>query len=388
LGILTNGSITANGDVILVATNTPAPGVNGLVLSNLFIQAGHKLTLWSPNIFGDWVTNNNFFTVGALSGGGTADSGFNIPVKPQTGNLLGTTVTNISPYNKTVYNVWAGQDDGISTAGYTNNLALGHLVLDVLTTNSNPALVFNGASSNNAMYVDLLELKDGATHGNNTNNYNFPWLKINTNMFIYYARAVENIGGTLFDVSQAIDGQSQIGANGGRLRWVSSYAGYYSSTNFYFTNSMGMVFTNSANIALAQSSTIDSDSDGLPNAMDPTPFFVPQQVNLMVIPTNVPPMSVRVQWTTIPNATNLICYATNLASPVWRPFTNFQYWYYGNNVPVPNPALNNFKSPQVYIKNQSLPDNSQETNVWVVDVMTNMPHYYKVQVQPNENFVP
>jgi hypothetical protein len=387
VGILTNGSITANGDVILVATNVPQMGFNGLTISNLFIQAGHKLTILTPNLSGDSVTNNNIFTIGMLDGGGSADSGFNIPIKPPTGDLLGTTVTNTAPYSRTIYNVWSGNDLGVSAAGYVNNLALGHLVLDVLTTNNNPAFVFNGAGVGNAMYVDLLELKDGATHGNATNNYNFPWLKINTNMVVYYARAVENIGGSLFDVSQAVDQQSQLGANsGGRLRWVNSYAGYNSSTNYYYTNSMGVIYTNTVNISLAQSSTIDSDSDGSPNKTDPTPFFVPPQVNLMVVPTNVPPMSVRVQWTTIPNATNVIYYTTNLAMP-WRPFTNFQYWYYGNNVAVPNPALNYFRSPQVYIANASLPDNSQETNVWIVDVMTNPPPYFKVQVQPDVNFI-
>lgn len=377
--VLTNGNIVATGDVTLVATNVPLMGMNGLYVSNQLIQAGHALTLVATNISGDAITNNNIWVVGASSGGGTADSGFNIPIKPPAGDLLGTTVTNISPFNKTVYNVWAGNDYGVSAQGYTNNLALGHLVLDVLTTNTNPAFVFSGAGVSNALYVDLLELRDGARFGNSTNNYNFPWLKFATNMVIYYAQALKDGQ----SVAEAIDTQSKLGANGGRLRWISSYAGHFSSTNLYFTNSTGVVITNTVNTALAQSKTIDSDSDGIPNYYDPTPLFVSPELNFHLAVTNVPPMSVKVQWVTIPNATNFVYYTTNLLSTNWLPFTNFNNWYYGNNVAVTNSAHgNSFHSPQMYINNGSLPDNAQQTNVWVFDAITNVPHYYKVVVWP------
>jgi hypothetical protein len=390
--VLTNGNVVASGDVILVATNTRGLGFSELQLSNQMIQAGHQLTLRSTNITGDTVTNGNIFVVGANSGGGALDSGFNVPLIPPAGagNLLGTTVTNISPYNKTVYNVWAGRDYGVSAKGYSNNLALGHLVLDSLTTNMPTpplAFVFNGATAGNALYVDLLELKDGATAGNLTNDFNFPWLKINTNMVIYYARAVEDINGQSYDDSEIIDFASTVqGANGGRLRWVSSYAGYYSSTNTFYTNSLGVIFTNAVNTALAQSTFIDSDSDGTPNFYDPTPFFVPAEMNFMVTMPSVPPNSVKIQWTTIPNATNYIYYSTNMLMPATNAFTNFTHWYYGNNVAVTNAAHRNcFVSPQVYMDNPSLPDNSQQTNVWIYDVITNVEHYYQAVVAPSLN---
>src|SRR5580698_2080724 len=119
--------------------------------------------------------------------------------------------------------------------------------------------------------------------------------------------------------------------------------------------------TNSFNTALAESTTIDSDSDGFPNAIDPTPFFVPSEINLMATVTNLPPKMVKVEWTTIPNATNFIYYSTNLqATNNWLAFTNFSHWYYGNNVAVTNSAhSNNFHSPQVYISSPppGSPDN-------------------------------
>lgn len=388
MAMLTNGSILAGGDVLLVATNTPGMGVNALIISNHMIQAGHKLTLWSTNITdgvppgGLVVTNGNFWSVGATSGGGSVDSGFNIPVMPLVGagDLLGTTVTNIAPASKTVYNVWAGHDYGRSTRGYSNNLALGRLVLDTFGPDNKVAQIFTGAGVSNALYVDCLILEDSATHGNATNSYNFPWLKINTNMMIYYAQALE--GGD--SVAEALDNTN---FNGGRLRWIYSYAGYFSSTNLVFTNLDGTTYTNPVNAALAQSRDIDSDSDGIPNNVDPTPFLMPSEAGFTVTLTNLPPLSAKVQWSTIPNATNFIYYTTNLFATNWLAFTNFKNWYYGNNVAVTNAAHgNSFHSPQVYVNNASLPDNSQRTNVWVFDTITNMPHYYRVVIWPWLNF--
>lgn len=386
--VLTNGLVSAAGDVTLVATNVPLMGMNGLLVSNLTIQAGHALTLVATNISGDATTNGNIWSVGATSGGGTIDSGFNIPIKPPVGDLLGTTVTNIAPFNKTIYNVWAGNDYGVSARGYTNNLALGHLVLDSLTTNVSGPIAYNfsGAGVSNAMYVDLLELAEGARFGNITNNYNFPWFKAATNMVVYYARAVKNVGGQLIDISEVVDQQSRIGANSGRLRWVNSYAGFYSATNIYTTNALGVITTNTVNIGLAQSSTIDSDGDGRVNSLDPTPFLASSELNLRaLVVTNQGSRSVKVQWTTIPNATNFVYYTTNLMSTNgWQPFAGFGASYYGNNVTNTHPAVgNSFISPQPYLgANASLPDNAYQTNVWIYDAVTNVPHYYKVVVWP------
>jgi hypothetical protein len=370
---MTNGSLTAGGDVSITASS--------VVTSNLFLQASRSLTLTATNLLTDTgpsPTNMSIWAVGSLSVG----SGFNLPVKPVTGDLLGTTVTLSAPTNRNVVNSWAGMDRGLSTAGYTNNVAVGRLILDVSSSpipGHNGVLTFNGATVSNALYVDELILTNFATHGNATNLYNFPWLSIGNNMVVYFAQATENGN----SVAEAIDNASKNGANNGRLRWISSYTGYYSSTNLVSTNKNGTIITNTVNAALASSPTIDSDSDGIPNSVDSTPFFLASQINLNSTVTNVPPKMVKVQWATIPNATNFVYYTTNFMSTNWLPYTNFQNWYFGNNVAVTNAAHGNgFRSPQVYIKNASLPDNSQQTNVWVFDAITNVPHYYKVVVWP------
>jgi hypothetical protein len=78
-----------------------------------------------------------------------------------------------------------------------------------------------------------------------------------------------------------------------------------------------------------------------------------------------------------------------MATNNWLAFTNFKSWYFGNNVAVTNAAhVNYFHSPQTYISSPpiSAPDNFQQTNVWIYDSVTNVPHYYKVIVWPWLNF--
>lgn len=378
---LTNGVLSAGNSISITA--------DSIVTSNLTLVAGGALTLQATNELTDsGLTNHNVWSVSA---NGTAEgSGFNLPIKPATGDLLGTTVTLTAPTGRTVASVWAGQDRGLSTAGYTNNEAVGRMIFDVgasATAGHNGVLAFNGASVSNALYVDLLILTNFASSGNGTNNYNFPWLQINNNMYVYFAQALANG----VSVAEDIDNQSKLGANNGRLRWINTYTGYNSSTNFYYTNTFGVIYTNTVNAALAESHDIDSDSDGIPNYLDPTPFFVPPQLKFSAAVTNLPAASVRVKWVTIPNATNYIYYATNFppAASDWLAFTNFGNYYYGNNVAVTNAAHgNSFLSPQVYINNASLPDNSQQTAVWLYDAVSSVPHYYKVTVWPNVDFAP
>jgi hypothetical protein len=300
---LTNGSITAGGDISITASS--------LVTSNLVLQAGRSLTLQVTNLLTDGVTNGtsgltngNIWSVGAASIG----AGLNLPIKPALGDLLGTTITNIAPTNKNVINIWAGVDRGSSNSGYTNNAAVGQLILDALGASPGTQFYFGGTGASNAIYVDYLELQDRAT--NRDVNGNVSALVFNTNLVIYYAQAV--INGS--SVAEKLNHK-----NSNHLRWVPTYAGYFSSTNI--VNPDGT--TNTVNAALAQSTTIDSDGDGIVNANDPTPFFVSGNVNFTATLTNVPPLKVRLQWQTMPDATNYVFYKTNLLAANWLVLTNF-----------------------------------------------------------------
>ena len=122
------------------------------------------------------------------------------------------------------------------------------------------------------------------------------------------------------DIFVANPGNSTIdkfSANGtllapGRLRWVPTYAGYYSSTNIV---SGGV--TNTVNAALAQSPDIDSNGNGVANAYDQAPFFTSQQVNFGLTVTNQTPRRALLTWDTVPFATNYVYYATNLVGGNW-----------------------------------------------------------------------
>jgi hypothetical protein len=205
-------------------------------------------------------------------------------------------------------------------------------------------------------------LADYASYTNRVGT-NLPALAFNTNLVIYYAQAITADG---ISVAEKINHW-----NTNHLRWVPAYAGNFSSTNLVYPDGTTVV----VNAALAASDDIDSNGNGIGNASDPTPFLASSQVVLSLTVTNLPPLSSKLQWLAVPNATNYIYYKTNLLSPAWLPFTNFNNFYYGANLAGTNAAHGNwFVSPQPYP--------SSATNVWVFDPLMKVPHYYQVVVQP------
>jgi hypothetical protein len=297
--VLANGSIIAGGNVSITT--------GSLVASNLVLQAGRSLTLQATNLLTDTgAANGNSWSVG-----GSSLVGLNLPIKPLVGDLLGTTIFMKAPApNKQVVNTWAGTNYGVSTAGFTNNAAIGVLTLDALGANS--SFKFNGTGVSNALYVDELVLLDYASYTNRVGT-NLPALVFNPNLVIYYANAT--IAGGV-SVAEKLNG-----LNNNHLRWVPMYIGYFSSTYIVYTNADGTITTNGPfNAALAQSSTIDSDGDGIVNASDPTPFFVSSEVNFKLTLNN-PPLTALLTWDSIPSATNTVYYRTNLVLGNWLPLT-------------------------------------------------------------------
>lgn len=353
---LTNGSIMANG--------TFSSTSSSLIIGGNYISNGLSLTLTATNLLTDTgVTNGNIWVVGAGNSGISTPNGIVLPLLPAAGDLLGTTVTNIAVVGTKVVDTWSGHDYGAVPAGFINNAALGQLILDAKGSNPKTCCFqFNRTATGNvtnALYVDCLQLADYST--NQDTSYNVTNLYFNTNMVIYYAQALRNG----VSIAEKLDHK-----NGDHLRWVPSYAGYFSSTNIVYPAGV----TNAVNAALALATDIDSDGDGIYNYYDSSPVFLAAQVNFTITLTNLPPKSVRVQWVTVPNGTNYIYYRTNLLAGTWLPLTNFNNFYYGANVAVPNSThVNWFASPQ--------PTPGSATNVWIFDVITNTPHFYQVMVQ-------
>jgi hypothetical protein len=299
--VLANGAIIAGGDVSITT--------GSLVASNLVLQAGRSLTLRVTNLLTDTgVANGNTWSVG-----GGSLVGLNLPIKPLSGDLLGTTIFMTAPVpNKQVVSTWTATNAGASSnAGYTNNAAIGRLILDGLGANS--SFKFTGPGVSNALYVDYLELRDQAT--NRDVNNNFTAISNTPNMVIYYAQAVMD------GVSVAEKMNFQ---NGGSLRWVTNYAGHFSSINITFPDGTNYLF----NAALRFSSSIDSNGDGTNNLYEQIPFIEPPTSysppgNLTITMTNKPVLTAVLKWQTTTNATNYVFYKTNFVTTNWTFLTNF-----------------------------------------------------------------
>ena len=329
-------------------------------ISGTWIEVGQSLTLAASSILTDTgVINGNYWTVG-YNNQLINSTGLVLPVKPVLGDLLGTTiqVLGVTPNGKTK-TTWAAVDRGAANVGFSNNVALGQLILDGIATNSQ--FVFSGTGTSNAIYVDSLQLLDFASYQYH-NGLSLPSMIFSNNLVIYYAQAMSDG----ISVAEKLNG-----FNNGHLRWVPSYVGQYSSTSIVYPDGT----TNMVNSALAGSSDIDSNGNGNPNNLDPAPIFVPSQVKFSMVPTNVPPQFMRLQWSTVPNATNYVEYTTNINQTGWIPLTNFGNYYFGAGIAVTNSNhVNWFLSPQSYP--------GPVTNVWVLDPITGTTRFYRVCVKP------
>ncbi|MFO1476986.1 MAG: hypothetical protein U1F98_10090 [Verrucomicrobiota bacterium] len=234
----------------------------------------------------------------SLSDGGVASkftmqNGFRQQVKAANGDFLASTFFSVTTTNvpsPTAEHTWAGQDRGANPAGFTNNGAIGTLVLSnmtviitnrsisggvtniTVTTNSSPdpRFVFQPSlpGVTNALYVDLLDLTQLGQKG-------VAAIEIDPNFILYYAavKVPTNMYlgtgamGNPLSAAEYLNGNTSYHLNG-NLRWVSSYAGANSST---------VVFENSqlyhVNAALRSSMNIDSSGTGIPNGSNSAPFI-------------------------------------------------------------------------------------------------------------------
>ena len=319
-----------------------------LELDNSTVTAGRQL---------------NFGVTSSLHDGGpssgnmlTCNNGFNLPFKPATGDLLGTTIRSTVPDRTVVDHVWAGTNVGPSALGFTNNVAIGKLTLDALGASS--SVRFDGASGagvTNAIYVDHLELLDYASYTNHDAGGNIPALKFN-NLIIYYTNAT--IAGGV-SVSSKVNHK-----NGNCLQWVppTAFGGSIATTNLVYPDGT----TNTLPLALVQSTTLDSNGNGITNASDPTPVFVASQVDFTkTLSNNV----MLLTWHGIPSATNLLKYSTDLTIATDGDSSDPALW---------EGLVTNFVSPSLVPPTGGWPI----TNT-VADPITGTNRYYRVWVYPN-----
>ena len=300
----------------LSAGTSNLPGTLTLTVTNR-LSDGSFYDLSSQS----WVLTGNAWDVTA---------GFDVSRRPASGNLIGTTIRSSLGNFGIATHTWPAADLGGSLRGYSNNLALGKLVLDGKKNNT---FFFQGpdTTANYALYVDYLELLDDAT------NYTRA-LSIAPNFTLYFAGA--NIPPRKLD-----------GAAGGRLVWVHDpwfygQAGPYSGTNFVYvrTNSYGLVTTNvyTFNRGEVEDQDFDSNYNGVVNPLDPEPLFTPADIDLVVgqVPVGLPPvLTTELSWVALAFSTNRLYYSTNATLPgeTWTLFTNFVNGPFTERVSVLDP---------------------------------------------------
>ncbi len=168
--VLSNATINTGGDIDIVA-------------GTLLIDPS---TLVADNMLNFTVTNS-LSDAGVDSGNSlSCQGGFNLWIKPQTGDLWGTTITTTASGNYAeVDSAWAGRDRGPSGAGFTNNTALYDLILSPQNFSAPdfPLFYFSGTGVSNGLYVGTLDLTQLGTNIN-------AMLAIDPSLNIYYAHAL------------------------------------------------------------------------------------------------------------------------------------------------------------------------------------------------------
>jgi hypothetical protein len=334
--LLTNGAFLApNGNNYIASDN--------LYVSNHVLLSGAALTLAITNILDDGsLTNGSVQALTLMTNKNTwSAKGINLVNPPAAGSLLATTITNFNPTYANIGNLWSAKDWGVPTdprvpIGFTNNSAIGRLILIGQDTDS--AFTFTGTGANNALYVDLIEFR-GSLLTNRDNAGNFVGIQVDPNMKIYYGQAIAN------GVSVA---EKLSGKNGGGFLWASNYAGFYSGTNVVYPDGT----TNRLNTALVTSCDIDSDGDGIVNCQDPDPVNIPNQVfraaNIaMAVGLDSPSSSVaHISWNTIPYSTNYLYASSSTVMTNCQVVTNFVVGPVGGRVTVSDVVRTN--EPRFY----------------------------------------
>lgn len=294
---LEGGQFVAGGDVRLAGGD--------IKIRNYVTQAGKALILSVTNTLEDSGGDaNNTFSM---------NDGFQLLVKPAFGDLLGSSFHSVAPKFQEVRHFWAGEDRGATKAGFSNNAAIGRLVLtdDVDTLHR-----FSGTGSangldveldgyshghpqtGNGLYVDFLELSAGIQ------NDLAGTIQIDPNLTIYFADAnvpVEDLDGEL----------------GGRLRWVKEFAGPNSSVDVALSSGR----TVKVNRGLRQSRIIDSDADGVANAFDLDPFSGIRIAKIEV--TRATPSNALISFEAAANTTYILEFTTTLFPPSWQFLSTF-----------------------------------------------------------------
>ncbi|MFN7137891.1 MAG: hypothetical protein ACK4UN_00975 [Limisphaerales bacterium] len=293
-GVFTNGTIQgigANADVLLTGNN--------LLISNSVISA-RKISL----------SLNSSLTDGGILGNNLwrTRNGFELLVKPGTGDLLGTTIASFAAAGREVEIRWAGVDRGTSSSGYQNNAAVRDLYLDGRYGSLH---TFRAVGGQNAMYVENLALSPEI-------QADLEWaIAIDPNFRLYYQNlgtVIPMFGGGHEFGPALISHEELAAAFGGRIsRFVKAPA---PTSQVNLRDSKGNIIGSiTVNTSLRESTTIDSDGDGVVNALDDFPFDGPVLSSAILNGG-----AVQLGWNAAANTTYSVWSSTNFVN--WQKVTD------------------------------------------------------------------
>lgn len=279
------GRITSSGDITFNAGNLKFDRANVTANNRIILDATSAL-------YDAGVTASNLFNCR------DGFAAYTKPVGATASDLLGSTFQSTAPNYASVSHVWPALNFGAVNAGFSNNLAIGKLILR--PAGGDPYFTFTGVGASNAMYVDYLDLAQLSDFASQ--------IEISPNLVIYYAAARLNFTppGNMTP-EEYLDGQF-----GGRLRWVSTFTGPNSSVDVLVNGNQ----TIKVNIGLRNSKLIDSDGDGIPNYYDSTPF---DGVLLTSISVSKNPPGYVLTWTAAPNTIYRLESSSSFNSTNWTP---------------------------------------------------------------------
>jgi len=192
-----------------------------------------------------------------------------------------------------------------------------------------------------AMYVDYLELSTNRIFGlPSVAEDPEAYLVLEPGLTIYFA--MSNIS------PEDLDGRFD-----GRLRWVRDYAGPNSGVDLALRDGR----TLRVNLGLLQSRQIDSDGDGVVNALDVAPFDDLLITNVRIVSES--PRVVELSWRAAAQTTYEVSYSTNLLNPAWQAFST---------------VTNGSTSVQILTIQDTLPVSDGPTGA--------MERYYRVSYEP------
>ncbi|MCX6871578.1 MAG: hypothetical protein NTY84_13330 [Verrucomicrobia bacterium] len=251
----------AANSLVLAGTNSIVTGGGlNITAKNLDASAGGAIS--TPNLITLNVSDKFLAPAGKVLA--LAAAGVTLKGNVSSNDLSGVSVSVSAGRFQTAFVDWSGVNRGTEAAGFLNNSAIAALVLTI--GEYGRADIRASGSGDRALYTKRLELNGDFSQFINITNKTFDAeglasaLSIDSNTRLYFSIVSVNgieLAGPVLD-----------GALGGRLRLVRISG----ANGGPISLAVGNGYVVEASWAVRYSVSLDSDGDGLVNALDATPF--------------------------------------------------------------------------------------------------------------------